>query len=235
MAYCTQQEIEAYSGYVCSEFRNGENTLTTDQWSSLLTLLISGVTQAINVHCNRKSFEINPYTEYHDGRGMTGNRGRDYRDIDRIFFPWEQPVVTVSSVSEDTGILSQVPHWILRAQRSNTEPGDYMVVTRDLLTYLYFFRNVPRKAMGNVQIVYTAGFQPGDPVLAEIKLITLEFIKRYLQHKKRELEGIVATWNSGTQEGANLIQMITPVILDDELKFRLAPYVRSPVRGLAWH
>lgn len=234
MAYCTQTDIEAYCGYAYTDFKQGDAIMTSLQWGTFTTALIAGVSQQINLYCNRSGFESTEYTEYHNGRGMTGEKGREYREIDRTFLPREQPVISVTSVSVDTAALESVPAWSAMTVRSALAGGDYVVMTDGIVTRIRFHDEVPRKGYDNVKIIYTAGYASGSAVLNDIKLICLDIIANILAKKKREAEAIVASWGSGTQEGANLIGLLRPEIITDDVKVRLAMYKRSR-RGAAWH
>lgn len=234
MAYCTQTDIEALTGYGYQDFRQGDVTMTALQWSTLITALISGVSQQINLYCRRGSFESAEYVEYHDGRGMTGERGRSYREIDLTFLPREQPVIAVSKVEIDQNSIQEVPSWKTMTFRSDSAGGQYAVLTNGYVTSVRFHSEVPKARMKNVRITYTAGYASGSPILADIRLITMDIISNILAKKKREQEAAVASYASGTEEGANMIQMIRPDIITKDIKMRLAPYRRS-CRGKAWH
>jgi hypothetical protein len=234
MAYCTQAEIEALTGYGYQDFRQGDASMTSNQWASLVTALIAGVSQQINLYCRRESFESAEYVEYHDGRGMTGEKGRSYREIDLNLLPREQPVISVSKVEIDQNSIQEIPSWKEMTVRSALNGGHYAVLVDGSLTRIRFHSEVPRAGQKNVRITYTAGYASNSPVLADIKLIALDIIANILGKKKREQEAAVASFGTGTSEGANLIQMIRPEIITDDVKIRLALYRRSR-RGQAWH
>jgi len=233
MAYCTQAEIEAHTGYSYNDFRQADAFMSSAQWIAYTTLIISGATQTINKYCQRGSFESAEYTEYHNGRGPTGDRGRYYRDIDKTFLPREQPVISVTSVHVDTS-ASEVPAWTAMTVRGTGEIGNFAVVSDGYVTRIVFHNNTPDAGNGNVKLVYQAGYASGSPVLADIKFITLDLISNFLAKKKREQEGVVASFDSGTQTIAQMISMLHPEIFTEDLKLRLAPYKRS-IRGNAWH
>ena len=233
MAYCSQQEVEAHTGYSYNDFRQADAFMTSNQWATYITMVIAGATEMINRYCNRQSFEAANYTEYHDGRGPTGDRGRYYREIDRTFLPREQPVISITSVSVDTATTS-APAWTVRTMRDTGVAGNYAVVSDGFVTRIVFHNTIPQAGKGNVKIVYSAGYASGSPILADIKFICLDLISNFLAKKKREQEGVVASFDSGTQTIAQMISMLHPEIMTEDLKLRLAPYRRT-VRGNAWH
>jgi hypothetical protein len=234
MAYCTQSDIEAYTGYGYSDFKQAGVTMTSTQWANLVTSLIAGASQQINRFCNVGSFESTAYTEYHDGRGMTGDRGRSYREIDRTFLPHEQPVISVTSVKVDISPLSSAPSWTTMTPRAAGVAGQYAVSTDGYVTRIRFHDEVPKKGVKNVEITYMAGYASGHAVLGDIKFITMDIIANFLGKKKRGQEAAVVSWGTGTQDGANMVQMLHQEIFTEDIKTRLIPYRRSR-RGHAWH
>jgi hypothetical protein len=233
MAYCSQQEVEAHTGYSNNDFRQADQFMTSQQWTTYITMVIAGAAETINRYCNRQSFESANYTEYHDGRGPTGDRGRYYREIDRTFLPREQPVISVTSVSVDTNPTG-APSWTVMTMRDTGVIGNYFVVSDGYVTKIIFNNTIPQAGKGNVKIVYSAGYASGSPVLADIKFITLDLVANFLAQKRREQEAIVASFDSGTQTIAQMISLLHPEVFTEDLKLRLAPYRRS-IRGNAWH
>ena len=240
MAYCTQADVEAHTGYGYTDFKKADATMTAQEWAAYIGTVIAGATQQINRYCNRVSFEETEITEYHNGRGPSGNKGRFpghyYREIDRTFLPLHQPVLSVDEVHVDTGagVRPGPIEWELQTPRDETTAGEYAVLTDGWVTRIRFHTKVPLLGYNNVKIVYTAGYDTDTPELADIKLIALDLIANILGKKKREQEAIIASWATGAQDGANMIQQVRPEIMPEDIQLRLKPYVRHP-RGNAWH
>ncbi len=228
MAYCTQSDIEARTGWGAGDFKTGGVPMTAEQWAAFCTDLIAEVTGLIDTYCRRTSFEVREYTEYHDGRGSTGDR----READRTFILREQPVAAVTAVEEDAGGPGSVPAWTLRAARSATAAGDYVVLARGPVTYLRFHNHVPAAGRENLRVTYSAGYAAGSDVLEDIRGICTDLIAEILA-KKKQLQEAAAARTTGTRDAADMTPL-DPVVLTTDIKRRLAPYRRGPRAGAAW-
>lgn len=229
MAYLTQSEIEAHTGYTYTDFKQAGSAMSSAQWTSYLTgILIPAVQAEINHFCSRGSFEVTSYTDYFNGKGMSGLRGRMYREQDRVFIPKEQPVVSVTSVSENTGYPSDAITWTARTVQSTSVGGDFALIVRNNLTRIRFHSEIPKLGIGNVKIVYTAGYTTDSATFLGIKAIALEMVANYLARKKRDQETIAARRVS-TQDSANMFQEKRPELMTEEIQLMLQPYRR--IRG----
>lgn len=215
MAYTTLEEIEARTGYAASDFKQAGVAMTAEQWADETARLIAEVSNLIDRHCRRGSFEETEYTEYHDGDGQTG------RETDRIYYPREQPVLAVTSVAESLGDA-----WADRA-------GTYDVITKGSLTQIRFRATTPRKGAGNVRIVYTAGYAAGSPTLDAIRGVALHMIATLLEIKKKRQEAIAAR-TMGTRDAADMVPVTDPRVFSRDILERLAPYRRNATMGRMW-
>jgi hypothetical protein len=231
-SYVTRQEIEAWAGYCQTSFKTGNDEMVISEWVALLESLALGVSGWIDRFCRRVSFLPHEVVEYHDGRGRTGELG-EIREDDRIFFLREQPVISIESVSEDTGSPSGVISWTDRTPRTELSAGDYQVLQVGDLTRIRFLRQVPRMGNGNVRVTYTAGYDSAHPIIQEIKTITKEMVTNYLERKKKSQEADVARWQS-TDQAADLLRELGDEIFTEDLKTRLLPYQRRATLGRPW-
>lgn len=236
MAYVTQEDIEAFTGYINADFKQGDQRMTPVEWTAFVDRLIAGVEGAIHKFCRVPTFAVETYHEKHDGRGQTGGRGGDksgimYTELDRTYLPREQPVQSVIRVAEDVGYPGPVS-WVDRVPRSETTAGDFQVLNQGI-TSIRFLNNVPRKGLENVLIEYTAGYPDDSDVLDDIRIIETEFIANYLARKKRDQETQAAR-REPTRDAAEMIREIRPNILSKEIKERLAPYQRLRTGSKMW-
>jgi len=231
MAYCTQSDVEARTGWGAADFKTGGVPMTAEQWATFCTGLIAEAGGLIDTYCRRTSFEVREYTEYHDGRGSSGDL-REYREADRTIILREQPVTAVTAVEEDTGGPGSVPAWALRAARSAAVAGDYVVLSRGPVAYLRFHNHVPAAGRENLRITYSAGYAAGSGVLEDIRGICTDLIAEILA-KKKQLQEAAAARTTGTRDAAEMTPL-DPVVLTTDIKRRLAPYRRGPRAGAAW-
>lgn len=232
MAYCTQADIEARTGYGAADFKIAGVQMTPEQWAAFCEGLIREVSMAVDRFCRRSSFEVREYLEYHDGRGCTGD-GREFLEMDRIYIPREQPVVQVLSVREDLADPGQPPRWVTRTARGEGVGGDYALYTRGPISYLRF-TTVPRRGHNNVEITYEAGYPATSGVLDDIRGICLDVIAQHLG-KKKKLQEAIAARTTGTLDSAEMTPPAEPhLTLTTDVKRRLAAYRRGPRIGGAY-
>jgi len=235
MSYTTQTEVEAYTSFGYTDFKQAGRAMTQQEWAAYLTQVINGVDQAINRFCGVQSFEEHEVTEYHDGRGMTGDRGRSYKESDRTILPIQQPVIEITEVAEDIGQKPGLPNWQVRHLRSELDTGDYEIMgVAGHFQYIRFFQKVPRKGNANVRILYTAGYPDNSPELDDIRLIALEMVANHLFSKKKDQESIAARMTP-TRDAAEMIMSHRPgTKMDDDSKERLLQYRRNRLGMKAW-
>lgn len=225
MALITQSDVEAHTGYTYTDFKQAGAAMTANQWAAYVATVIAAADSIVHQFCNRGSFAVTSYTDYHSGRGRTGENGRAYREIDRVFIPYEQPVTAVTTVHEDVSTVSSVASWTLRAVRSGSVAGDYQVLEKEELVRIRFHENVPKEGYGNVKIVYTAGYATSHIAYAAAKLASLELSANVLARKKRDQQAQVAA-REPTKTGADMFQMQRPDIFTKEIQEILQPYRR---------
>jgi len=232
MAYCTLADIEARTGYGSTDFKQAGVTMTAEQWGSFCEGLIAEASTAIERFCRRSSFEVREYTEFHDGRGCTGDL-KEFREADRIFLLREQPVVQVLSVREDQADPGRPPSWVDREARADGVAGDYSLLSRGPVSYVRF-TTVPRRGYNNVEVVYEAGYPAGSGVLEDVRGICLDVIAQHLGKKKKTQEAIAAR-TTGTTDAAEMTPPAEPhLTLTTDVKRRLAAYRRGPRVGRGW-
>lgn len=232
MEYCTQQDIEARTGYGATDFKQAGVTMSADQWATLCSDLINEATTAINRFCRRSSFEEKEYTEFHDGRGCTGEL-KEYREADRIYLLREQPVSGVTSVRVDRSDPGTPPLWVDLEPRGDEVAGDYSILKRGPVSYLRFM-TVPRQGHNNVEITYTAGYPAGSGELDDVRGICLDVIAQHLGKKKKTQEAIAAR-TASTHDAAEMTPPAEPhLTLTTDVKRRLAAYRRGPRIGGGW-
>lgn len=236
MAYLTQTDIEASGGgWAYAEFRQGGSPMDTTKWATFCTNLIDSITSAINSYCKVTSFEQANYTEYHNGRGASAELG-EYLERDRIVMLREQPVISVTSVSEDLANTIDAPSWTARVQRSVgivAGTADYRVMARGTLTYIYFDQNVPRRGSNNVKIVYVAGYAASDPRLDAIRMIAQQISDNFLA-KKKALQEAGAARMIGTKESADMFKIQASDLFTPDIKMQLDNFKRTRAMGSAW-
>jgi hypothetical protein len=225
MALISQSDVEAHCSYTNTDFKMAGSAMTSNQWASYLATVMASAESIVNQYCNRSSFEVVSYTEYHSGRGRTGENGRAYRELDRVIIPFQQPVVTLTSVHEDISDVTSAESWTERVARSELVPGDFQVIVKENLTRIRFHDNVPRLGSGNVKIVYTAGYATDHPAYAAAKLAALELCANIMARKKRDQQAQVAS-REPTKNAADMFQIQRPDVFTQEIQDLLQPYRR---------
>jgi hypothetical protein len=231
MALVTQTDLEAHTGYINTDFKQAGSVMTSNQWVVYVSVVTSAAESIVNRYCARKSFEVVSYTEYHSGRGPSGEGGRTYRELDRVFIPVEQPVTTLTSVYEDVNPTGSVESWTLRTARSTIVAGDYQVIVKENLTKIRFHNNVPKLGLSNLKLTYSSGYLPTDQPYGAAKLAALELCANVLARKKRDQQAQVAA-RVPTVTGADMFQMQRPDIFTQEIRDLLAPYRRM---SMGWN
>lgn len=237
MVYLLQSDIEASGGgYGYSDFKQAGSTMTATQWQLYCIRLIDSITSAINRYCRVTSFEENTYTEYHDGKGASAELG-EYTERDRTFLLREQPVTSVTSVSENLANTTDAIAWTARIPRTTTSTtglADYELLTRGTISYIYFYQDVPAKGKNNVKIVYVAGYDADSDRLDDIRLIAMQIADNFLGRKKRYQEANAAR-TVGTQDSADMFKLDAEgAVFTQDIKMQLDKYRRYRTGGVAW-
>lgn len=236
MVYLTQEDVESSGGgYGYADFKQAGAAMNAQQWQRFCDQLIDSITAAINSYCKVTSFEQATYTEYHNGRGATGDLG-EYTERDRIFLIREQPVNSVTSVSEDLASSVDAPSWTARVQRAaGISPGtaDYRLVARGTLSYIRFDQNVPARGNGNVKIVYVAGYDPDSAQLDAIRMIAQQISDNFLA-KKKALQEASAARTIGTKDSVDMFKVQASDVFTPDVKMQLDNFKRTRAMGPAW-
>jgi len=202
MAYITRDEVEAYTGFNYKDFKESGKEMDETQWESFLISNISNIDQMINRYCNVTSFEPSTtIVEYHSGKGASDDEGVTYSgyflkpysgsyiDSDREFY-LREPYISMTLVEEDVAAKTSVPSWTARLARSAVIAGDYEVVTKNELTKIIFWQNIPTFGYNNLRITYKAGYPISSPQYKEIKFCALRTMANFLLHKKKIQEAV---------------------------------------------
>ena len=238
MAYLSQDDVESTGGgYGYADFKQAGVVMTADQWQLYCERLIDAIDSAINHYCRVPSFEINTYTELHDGRGPTGDLG-EYLPRDKLFLMRQQPVVSLISVSENINDPSNPIAWTPRVLRTTTSPSggaDFELLVRGTsLSYIQFWNNIPAKGRNNVQIIYTAGYDADAEIMDDIRMIAMQIADNLLGRKKRYQEANAAR-QSSTKDAADMFRMDADgAIFTEDIRLQLDKYRRQRTGGAAW-
>lgn len=237
MVYLSQSDVESSGGgYGYADFKQAGVTMTATQWQLYCERLIDSITSAINHYCRLTSFEQNTYTEYHDGRGPTGELG-EYLERDRIVMIREQPVNSITSVSENLASVADPIAWTARVQRTAISAvglADFELLKRGSLSYLYFNQNVPAKGKNNIQIIYVAGYDPDSELMDDIRMIAMQIADNILGRRKRFQEANAARTN-GTKDAADMFKLDQDgAVFTPDIRMQLDKYRRQRAGGAAW-
>lgn len=223
MAYYTEQELEAYTGFSYEDFKENGLMMTATQWTNLTDSVSTAVTMAINNFCNVATLEEHTKTEYYSGRKATGENYEQTLE-DRTFSLFEN-CLSVASVSEDTTPTS-IPTWTLKEERTSTATGDYNLYTDGGLTQIVFINNIPSFGTKNIKVQYQAGFASQSPELGHIKVIALRMATNVLMKKKKVQEATTIR-RAGTEDYAKMFEHADhDDILTAKLEIELSKYKR---------
>lgn len=190
MAYVTQEEVVAFTGFAFSDFRNEGRVMTLTEFTAFLDSCINYVGQLIHRYCNVQTFEPHDVVEYHNGRGATDDERACFQhtEDDRSFYLRDNPVIKITKVESDTHPITEVPNWVELFERSDVSPGDYLFINDAELAYIRFHNQIPRKGIRNVRITYQAGYATDSEQFAELKLVALRMTTNLLLLKKKYQE-----------------------------------------------
>ena len=176
-------EVQQFTGFASSDFQDAGVTMNATQWTAFGTMVVNAAVQAMQRFCNVENFESHAVTEYHNGRGASGDLS-DYIESDLTFFLREY-ATTVATVSENITYGSAAPSWATRWEQSPATFGDYVYWSDMQQTRVRFLGNVPRQGIRNVKIEYTGGYPAGSHELDDLKMIGLRLSTNYLLYKKK--------------------------------------------------
>jgi len=228
MAYFTQTDIEQYTGFASSDFKQGGSTMTATQWSLYCSTVVDFVTQLVNRYCGVQSFEPHEMVEYRSGVGAKGDK-YTYLEEDTTFYLSEYG--TGIQAFEDIGSTG-TEYWVERTARTSATSGDFTVATRNELTMVRFHNNIPQEGWNNVRFVYWGGYPEGSVQMNEIRLICLRIARNILLEKKKTQESTTIR-QTGIRDYAQMFEF-TDTILTDEIKQDLHKYRRHRLGGPSW-
>jgi hypothetical protein len=238
MSYLNQTDIETYTGFGSTDFKQAGSTMSATQWATFCTSVVNRVTQLINRFCNVSTLETHTATEYHSGRndgqqdfrnyfyyGGSNPNSQYYTELDRTFYLREVCYSTTATVEEDLTVSSTFG-WVTRTQRTSTATGDYNIFSHNDLTSIQFINNVPMWGRDNLRITYIAGYASGSAELDAINLIAIQIAQRILLIKKKVQEAATIR-GSGVRDYSPMFELTTETnILTNDVKEQLLPYKR---------
>ena len=227
MTYCDINDVLAFTGFTTSDFKINGEEMTEAEWNDFLSFVINASNQVVNRYCNVETFEAREVTEYHNGRGHTGDNG-EYTDFDRQFYLRESPSNSITSVAVNSLDPSQIPVWTDMTEVSALTAGDFIFVN-DYETgkVIFVTSTIPVEGYHNVKIVYNAGYSTSSGAYNDIRMATIRICQNYLLLKKKIQESTTIR-QTGIRDHA---MMFTPsnerYILTDEIKETLNRYARK--------
>jgi len=232
MAYFTQSDVEAFTGFSSTDFKQAGVTMTATQWAAFATSLVNQVTQMVNRFCNVPSLEWHVATEYKNGKGATGDENT-YLETDRIF-AFKEYATGYISVSEDTATKGATIQFATRWERSTATAGNFEFWTDRELSWVRFHDTVPLAGYKNVKLEYYAGFATDSPQFYEIQQICLRIAANILTYKKKIQESMTIR-NTGIRDYAEMFKPIDErIVLTDDIQRDLHKYRRYLMGGDTW-
>ena len=231
MAYFSQTDIEQYTGFASTDFKQAGALMTSAQWADLTATIVLVVTQLVNRYCNVESFEPHQVTEYRNGLGATGDDDK-YIDGDITFYLNEY--ATGITVYEDYNSKTGTEYFVARTARSTSATGDYDVATKFELTQIKFHDNYPREGWNNVKITYWGGYESGSTEMYELKQICSDIATEILKHKKK-LQESTTIRATGVRDYAEMFKPENDLIyLTPGIQNRLHKYRKYRMGGPSW-
>jgi len=239
LSYLSRTDIEMYTGFASSDFKQAGSSMTATQWATFATNVCDKVTQMINRFCNVSTLETHTATEYHSGRNDGAQDFRNYftyvannpntqfyTDLDKTFYLFEVCQIATSVVVEEDITTTSTPTWTTRDLRTSTATGDYDVLQHNDLTAVRFLNNVPQYGRDNVRITYTAGYATGSVELDAINLIAIELATSLLLRKKKVQEATTIR-GTGVRDYSPMFDLMGErMIISQDIKDQLIPYRR---------
>jgi len=176
-------EVQQFTGFSSSDFKDTGAIMNTAQWAAFGTVVVNSALQAMQRFCNVTDFESHAVVEYHNGRGASEDT-MTYTESDRTYYLREY-ATAVATVSENIYYGSAAPSFATRWEQSPATFGDYVWWNDMQMTKIRFHQNVPCKGIRNVKIEYTGGYPAGSKELDELKTIGLRLSTNFLLYKKK--------------------------------------------------
>ena len=243
MTYITKEDIEAYTGFTYKDFREAGEVMDETQWVSFLEDNIGNIEQMIHRYCNVTSFDpTTTIVEYHSGKGASDDEGVSYSgyflkpysgsyiENDREFY-LREPLYTLNSVEEDINPKTSLPNWQVRTLRTASVVGDYELITKNELSKVIFWQNIPTYGYNNVRITYKCGYGTSSAQYKEIKLSALRAMANFLLHKKK-IQEAVNIRALGVRDYSQMFDIMNEsVIMSNNVTTVLDKYRRIPLDG----
>ena len=243
MTYITKEDIEAYTGFTYKDFREAGEVMDETQWVSFLEDNIGNIEQMIHRYCNVTSFDpTTTIVEYHSGKGASDDEGVSYSgyflkpysgsyiENDREFY-LREPLYTLTSVEEDVNPKTSLPNWQVRTLRTASVVGDYELITKNELSKVIFWQNIPTYGYNNVRITYKCGYGTSSAQYKEIKLSALRAMANFLLHKKK-IQEAVNIRALGVRDYSQMFDIMNEsVIMSNNVTTVLDKYRRIPLDG----
>lgn len=247
--YVSQADIEQFAGVSSADFKQAGTQMTATQWASLCTTLSNKVSAAINRYCNVDTFFVHLATEYHDGKGCTGDwfDANEYREEDRRFYFQQQPLYASTYSSGDPQYMgvnvwvdanneSGTKYWVPFYRRGTQYIRAWEIRERFGLSYLRFHSDTPSTGRNNVKIEYYAGFATDSQEISDLKMIALKAVTENLLMLKKKIQESTTIRASGVRDFAPMFEMrgMDTSILGDNVKKELDRYKIHMVNTDFW-
>lgn len=205
MTYCSFEDVAEMAGFQPSDMDYLGSEMDYTQYKDFVIKKIAEATGLINRYCNVSSFEereivdevhtMNQFDRMPFRYGIsapllfnTYNYYDDYSNLTRIFFPRQQPVISVDSLKINQSLPTVEPAWIDLVQSTETTNGDYQVVTVFDQTQVYLIKRYPVYGIKNIRVTYTAGYPEDHRVWSDIRIATVMVVINMLNYKKKMQE-----------------------------------------------
>ena len=229
MKYANATELITYTGFSTSDFKINGEEMSDAEWYDFLDIILSTATKIVNRYCNVYSFLTSTITEYHNGRGATGDN-YTHRDFDKTFYLREGPVQSVTSFSANNNSPTVKIEWTPLTEITESSSGDYIVDTNyELAKIIILSGKIPIKGYNNVKIVYATGYDEDSDEYNDIKLSTIRVATNILLQKKKIQESTTVR-HTGVRDFSTMFDLFNEsYVLTDDIKAVLGRYRRRKV------
>ena len=231
--YFSREELESFTGFASTDFRNAGAVMTATGWATFCTFLSQAVSESINHFCNVTGFEPHEVIEYKNGKGARADDDQ-YLDDDYYYYLLET-ATGVTEVAEDTSTKTATPVWVARAVRSTATAGDYEFYSERELGTIRFHSNMPLAGNRNVRVTYYGGYETTNPAMNEIKMIALRIAQNILLTKKKAQEASTLR-NTGVRDYSTMFDItgIVATSITADIQADLSLHRRWRMGGDTW-
>jgi hypothetical protein len=184
-------------------------------------------------------------TEYHDGRGCTGDWSNDdqYLEQDRRFYLQQQPLYAsrynqfrTVKVWVDSNSESGTPHFVPYFRRCASNAYSWEIRNKFDLAFIRFHSEIPSAGRENIKIQYWAGYPTESQEVQDLKMIALKAITENLLMLKKKIQESTTIRASGVRDFAPMFEMrgMDTSILSDNVKKELDRYKIHMVNTEFW-